>query len=369
MFESPVSYTLALHYVKGIGPVHAQYLIRHFKTAKALFEAPKEELSALTNGKTQLWQALHHKEVMQQAIQTSRHAYEHDYQIIHWEDDRYPNRLKNCRDAPIVLFGKGNQELNPAKIVSIVGTRNATPYGRSLCKELVTGIQSSGALIVSGLAIGIDRCAHHTAVEEGLPTIGILGHGLDVVYPPQHQQLVEHMCLNGGVLTEFPWGTAPDKRHFPIRNRIIAGISDVTVVVEAAKKGGALITAHLAHGYQRELAAFPGRTDQPYSEGCNALIVSQQAAPIRHAQDLFDLMNWSEHLPVTKHKRPFPTNLTPSEKQVVELLLQASNPVHIQVLQHQLRWSTGDLAMQLLQLELKKIIVARSGGYYTIQLD
>jgi DNA processing protein len=366
MLKESKFYVLALHFVKGLGVTGAQQLLRHFGSAEAVFRAEKTEFVAFNKRSTPIWELLKRGDHWLKAEQTLIHADQHHYEIIDWECSNYPERLKFCSDAPLILYGKGPLPLNATQVVSVVGTRKATPYGLKLCKELIEGMIGTSTLIVSGLALGIDRCAHEAALKAHLTTIGILGHGIDMVYPPKHQQLVDDMCIDGGVLSEFPYGSPPDKKHFPIRNRIIAGLADVTVVVEAADKGGALITAELAHGYQRELAAFPGRIDQPYSAGCNALIVAQKAAPIRNANDLWALMNWEQKLSVNVNKNPR-IILSEEEKPITKLLAKYDKPLYINNIQKQLHFEAGKLAYLLLGLEMKGIICALPGGYYELK--
>ena len=358
----------ALHFVKGLGIKNTHLLLQHFGSARAVFEAPMEAFTPFSKQAEVLWSKLHGGTHWIRAEEVLNHAQKYGYSLLHWEHPQYPQRLRFCPDAPLLLYGKGPLPFHAKRVVSIVGTRKATPYGLRMCRRLVEGLAHPSMLIISGLALGIDRCAHACALEAGLPTIGVLGHGIDRVYPPQHQKLVDDMCQKGGILTEFPYGTAPEKKNFPIRNRIIAGLADLTIVVEAAEKGGALITAEFAHGYARELAAIPGHVDQPYSAGCNALIVSQKAVPIRHAEDVWNLMQWEPPLSFSaKNLTTGIPSLSLMEKELLQCLSQQPDALHISQLSQVLGWEAGDLALHLLHLEMKGLIQVAVGGYYHIK--
>jgi DNA processing protein len=364
-----VAYEIAaLHFVKGLGMKNSHLLLQHFGSARAIFDAPVEAFTPFSKQAEVLWSKLHGGTHWTRAEEVIIHAQKYGYSLLHWEHPHYPQRLRFCPDAPLLLYGKGPLPFHAKRVVSIVGTRKATPYGLRMCRRLVEGLAHPSMLIISGLALGIDRCAHACALEVGLPTIGVLGHGIDRVYPPQHQKLVDDMCQKGGILTEFPYGTAPEKKNFPIRNRIIAGLADLTIVVEAAEKGGALITAEFAHGYARELAAFPGHVDQPYSAGCNALIVHQKAVPIRHAEDVWALMQWDPPHPApSNHLKKQVPLLSDMENKLFRWLSQYTSALHVSQLSQQLGWESGDLALHLLQLEMKGLIQVSAGGYYQVK--
>ena len=263
-----------------------------------------------------------------------------------------------------MLFYKGNADLDTAKIVAIVGTRKNTDYGHKLCEELVDGLRGEeNILIVSGMALGIDAIAHKRCVQAGIPTVGVFGHGLDRVYPYNHKALSEQITENGGLLAEFPSGTLPDRNNFPMRNRIVAGLSDVTIVVESHVSGGALITANLASGYNREVAAFPGRVNDTRSAGCNELIRTNIAAMITKAEDLVEMMNWSkEGRPKAVQKQLF-INLQPEEQKIIDLL-QTKERVHADELFHFTGLSNSQLAATLLQLEMQGLIKTLPGKSY-----
>src|SRR5690606_35338000 len=273
--------------------------------------------------------------------------------------------LRNCADAPMLLYYKGHADLDNTRVVSIVGTRNATAYGLAMCQELVKGLQPHSPLVVSGLARGIDSYAHRAALAHDIPTVGVLGHGLDRIYPAANRNMAARMVEQGGLLTEFPSGTIPERTNFPMRNRIIAGLADVTVVVEAAFKGGALITAEIANSYNRDVCAFPGNTQQEFSAGCNYLIKTHRAHLIQGVDDLAYLMDWTvdEAKSDVGKQLALPVSLDTDEKRVHDIVRQAG-PIAIDELMIQLHWPQSKLAMTLLQLEIKGIVVALPGKVY-----
>jgi DNA processing protein len=356
-------YQLALTNVPGVGAKIGRALLEKFGDATTVFKTSLKELRTVDGITEAKAKGFRDDEVLKKAEKELGFVTKHDIQII-YTNNRYPKRLSNCSDAPFLFFYKGTADLDAAKIVAIVGTRNNTDYGVKLCEELVEGLQSlDNVLIISGLALGIDAIAHKKSVMLGVPTVGVLGHGLDRVYPHSHKQLADQMTENGGLLTEFPAETLPDRSNFPMRNRIVAGLSDVTVVVESHVSGGALITAHMASGYNREVAAFPGRVNDSRSAGCNELIKTNIAAMITKADDLTELMNWNkEGRPKAVQKQLF-INLSPEEQKIVDLL-QTKDSVHSDELFHYTGLANSQLAATLLQLEMQGIIKTLPGKNY-----
>jgi DNA processing protein len=287
--------------------------------------------------------------------------------VIFYTDSRYPKRLKNCGDAPILLFSKGNANLNMQHVVSIVGTRNATEYGKHLCRELVEELKQYNVLIVSGLALGIDVAAHKECLKQDMPTVGVLGHGLDRMYPSQNRLTAEKMIENGGLLSEYPSGTIPDRENFPQRNRIVAGMADATVVIEAGIKGGALITAEIANSYNRDVFAFPGRVGDDYSEGCNFLIRNNKAALLTCVADLAYSLGW-EKADNLKPAEQFmlPIDLSRDEQLIFDILKQSNAPVAIDDLTIKADLPTSLLAMNLLNMEMQGYIRSLPGKTYCI---
>ena len=355
-------YELALTFVPGIGAKTGRVLLEHFGNAKAIFKTPLKELKNVDGIGEVKAKGFRDEEIMKRAEKELAFVIKNDIKTFAINRN-YPKRLANCNDAPLVLFHKGNADLDATKIVAIVGTRKNTDYGHKLCEELVEGLQVlDNVLVVSGLALGIDAIAHKKAVQLGIPTVGVLGHGLDRMYPHTHKSLSEQMIERGGILAEFPSDTLPDKTNFPMRNRIVAGLSDVTVVVESNTSGGSLITAHIASGYNREVASFPGRVNDSRSAGCNELIRTNIAALITNADDLVEMMNWKDGKPKAVQKQLF-LHLTNEEQKIVDLL-QTKDSVHADELFHHTGLQSSMLAATLLQLEMQGVIKTLPGKFY-----
>lgn len=357
-------YPIALTKIKGVGPVIARNLLSYFGSAEAVFSASREQLAAIRGIGRQLSAAIHGHEVLAAAETELRFTEQHGIQVLFYGADDYPKRLKDCFDAPIILYHKGIADLNSPRIVSIVGTRNATEYGKHICAELVRDLAPYGILVVSGLAYGIDSYAHRAALQQRVPTVGVLGHGLDRIYPAGNRELATKMIAGGGLLTEFPSGTSPDKQNFPMRNRIIAGLADVTIVVEAASRGGALITAELANTYNRDVCAFPGGIRQEFSAGCNYLIKTNRAHLINNGKDLTYLMNWIiESTQPATGQAALPLSLSDTEQALYDVINQLGQ-AGMETLALQFPWPQSKLAMVLLELEMKGVVCALPGKIY-----
>ena len=275
--DNELFYQLALTLVPQIGDVQAKILVQQLGTASTIFKAPIRVLEKIEGIGTIRAQAIKAFRDFDVAETELRFIENQCITPLFLTDAAYPQRLLHCNDAPTLLFYKGTADLNASRIISIVGTRTNTDYGKAVTEKLVQELSSVPVLIVSGLAYGIDAFAHKAALKNGLQTIGVVGHGLDKMYPPAHTALAQEMMQKGGLLTEFFSGTMPDKHNFPLRNRIVAGISDATVVVETLVNGGSMITAKLADAYNRDVFAVPGRTIDTKSAGCNYLIQHNKA--------------------------------------------------------------------------------------------
>ncbi len=360
--QEELFYQLALTYVPGIGAKTGRALLERFGSATNIFKVPLKELMNSDGIGEVKVKGFKDADIMKKADHELNFVLKNDIRPVYIKKD-YPERLNNCIDAPLLMFYKGNADLNAAKIVAIVGTRKNTDYGHKLCEELVEGLQAvENVLVVSGLALGIDAIAHKKCVQLGIPTVGVLGHGLDRIYPHNHKALADQMMDHGGILTEFNSDTIPDRNNFPMRNRIVAGISDVTVVVESHVSGGALITAHMASGYNREVAAFPGRVNDSRSAGCNELIRTNIAAMITKSEDLVELMNWKKEGKKPVQKQLF-LALTPNEQKIVDLL-QTKDSVHADELYNTTGLQSSMLAATLLQLEMQGVIKALPGKFF-----
>ncbi len=363
--EDELLYRIALTQVEHIGDRSARQLLQHFETAKEIFYAPPKRLIAAGGFGGKKVQAL--RTVIDEAKIRKELAFigKHNIQPLFITDERYPKQLKACPDAPVLLYYKGNIDLNERKLVAVVGTRNNTDYGLRATEELIEGLREQDAVIVSGLAFGIDVIAHRKAVQLGMSTIGVMAHGMDMVYPSQHKHITKEMVRNGGLLTEYPSGTDPDRFNFPMRNRIVAGMCDVTVVVETEKRGGAMITAKLAAGYNKDVMAYPGRTTDRKSDGCNYLLRTQMAQLITGPEDLIEMMNWERDVkPKVMQARLFP-NLTDIETNIVNVL-DGSEGVHIDVLCLKTGIDAVQLSSLLLGLELNGLVRSVPGKRYCL---
>lgn len=324
MDDQHLIHRIALSMLKGIGPVNARNLVAYCGGVDALFMDKKlrRTLQEKVPGIGPVLAAnVLDKSVLPAAEKELAYVRKHKLRILFYLDEAFPKRLRNCDDAPVLLYVRGNAELDAARSVSIVGTRSPTEHGRRLCADLVEGLKESGAMIVSGLAYGIDIVAHRTALKAGLDTIGCVAHGLDRIYPGEHAATAKEMLEQGALVSELPSGSKFAPGNFPARNRVIAGLSDCTIVVESGTKGGSLITTDIANSYDREVMAFPGRPTDAKSEGCNRLIKDNKAHLITGHEDVLKLMEW---LPTAKKKvgvqSALFTELQPEEQAIVDVL-------------------------------------------------
>ncbi len=295
----------------------------------------------------------------------------HQIQILFFTDNEFPQRLKNCADSPILLYYKGNANLNAEKIVSVVGTRTPTHYGKEVTEKLIADLTDSGILVLSGLAYGIDVTAHKACIDNGLQTVGVLGHGLDRLYPNAHATIAKKMLGQGGLLTEFMSGTKPDRENFPKRNRIVAGMCDALVIVESKKEGGSLITATIANSYNKDVFAFPGKTTDVLSEGCNALIKTNKAHLIESSADLFYIMNWNQEAASIasannkKSQIALLLNLSEDEQLLVNAF-STKKQLHIDELCSTTNFPISKTSSTLLQLEFSNVIKSLPGKMYEL---
>ncbi|KQC01887.1 DNA-processing protein DprA [Pedobacter sp. Hv1] len=356
---------IALSLIKGVGPMLAKNLLIHFGTAEAVFAADKNQLLKTEGIGEKIANAILQHNAIEKAQTHIEFIEKNNIEVLFYADDNYPKRLRNCYDAPLLLYYKGTANLNHTRIVSIVGTRKATNYGKQLCKQLVETLQPYNVVVMSGLAHGIDAIAHKESLNNDIPTVGVLGHGLDRIYPAIHKELTKKMVHNGGLLTEFLPGTSPDRENFPKRNRIIAGIADVTIVVEASLKGGALITAEIANSYNKDVYAFPGRTNDEFSAGCNFLIKTNRAGLINDPKDLIYYLGWDdEKLKKVDIQAQLPLHLTPDEQKIVNMLSQTALSIDELALKADLPQSK--LAIVLLTLEMQGVLVSLPGKIYKL---
>ena len=362
---------LALTYVQGLEVAHFRNMIEAAGSASAIFENISSLSEILPGASPRLKSMLSDPKAFERARRELEFAEEHNIDILCYGDDAYPYRLRECADAPIVLYSKGRVNLNASHIVSVVGTRRATEYVKDMCERFVMELAEMmpDVLVVSGLAYGIDVCAHKAAMAASLPTVGVLAHGLDRIYPAPHRNVAKSMLENGGLLTEFMSGTESLPAYFVRRNRIVAGISDATVVVESASSGGSLITASIAHSYSRDCFAYPGRVTDENSKGCNALICSNRAALITCAADFVSAMNWAvPKRTETPRQMQLFTNLTPDEETVLEHLSRFPDGVQINRLVVETNIPINRLMPLLFELEMKDVVKTLAGGRYKVKM-
>ena len=358
---------LALHFIPGIGNYIIRQLVSYCGSAEKVFATPKGKLRKIPGIGDVTAEAIVKGKPFMRAEREWVKAEKEKSHLIFFTDKNYPSRLKQISDAPSLLYAKGNTNFENPKAVAIVGTRKATDYGRACVEQLVNDLRKHEALIISGLAYGIDIHAHKQALKNNLPTLGVMGSGLDVMYPASHKETAHRMQALGGIISENPFGTKPDAHNFPARNRIIAGLCDVLVVVEAAHKGGALITAELANSYNKDVMAFPGNVGRSYSEGCNSLIKSNRAHLITSIQDLEYVMNWSMEVKNTAKKEFLALDAyDPDEQTVLKILLENNNQLMIDELSWRSGLTIGTLASLLLNLEFKGVLSPLPGKIYKI---
>jgi DNA processing protein len=361
-------YQVALCMLPGIGPVSAKRLVSHCGTAGEVFRQKKSHLLKIPHIGEATANALHNKEVMLRAENELKFAEKKNIRILFYLDADYPNRLKQCYDSPAVLFFSGNCSLDQQRIVNIVGTRKITAYGEMLIEKLVQDFAGKNILVVSGLAYGVDIAAHRAALHHGLETIGVLAHGLDLIYPSAHKTTAKKMIAQGGLLTDFPSGTNPDKENFPMRNRIVAGMCDATIVIESGESGGSMITAEFATNYNRDVFAFPGRIDDVASAGCLKLIKANKAALATSAEDILKAMGWDEEN--IKEKKPQQKTLAlpvnPEEEKIVSALRDHGN-VYIDEICSSSGFGMGKVSSLLLTLEFAGLVKSLPGKFYRLQ--
>lgn len=358
---------LALHFIPGLGDYTIRQLIAYCGSAQRVFSMPRGKLLKVPGiGKTTL-RGITTGQAFDAAEKEVRKAAQQHVELIFYNDARYPRRLKQAADAPTLLYAKGNIDFESRRCIGIVGTRRCTDYGRRCTSALIEGLIPQQPLIVSGLAYGIDIHAHQEAARCKLQTIGVLGSGIDVIYPNAHIGTVAKMLSHGGIVTEHPFSTKPDAHNFPARNRIIAGLIDALIVVEAAERGGALITADIANSYDREVLAFPGDVNKSFSAGCNNLIKSNHAHLITSAQDLERIMNWDFGQPVSPPPCVRKEELDKEEQRVLDCLETSGKPLHIDELSWRTTLPVARMATVLLQLEIKGVVKSLPGRVYGIK--
>ncbi len=364
-------YTIALTRLTGFNFQTALELYRQLGGGRGVYEHRNDIRDVLPHCTPRMADALKDWSLpLVQAEAEMAYMQKHHIKPLCMGSDDYPQRLCECADAPIVLYYLGRADLNRQRIVSIVGTRHCTAYGQDLVRRFIGELHElcPHVLIVSGLAYGVDICAHRNALQAGYDTVGVLAHGLDEIYPPRHRDTAKEMVAQGGLLTEYMTHTRADKLNFVKRNRIVAGMADATIVIESAAHGGSLITARIAQDYNRGVFAFPGNVGAPYSEGCNNLIRDNGAALITSAADFVAAMGWQADAQLQQAKadgieRQLFPDLTPEEQQVVDLL-STTNDLQLNIISVKTNIPIGQLTALLFQLEMKGVLKPYAGGTY-----
>ena len=359
---------IALSLLKGIGPVNARNLVAYCGGVDPLFtdKAVRRSLEKVPGIGKVLAGSITGSSVVKAAEKELEYVRKNKLRMLFYLDEDFPERLRHCDDAPVLLFVKGKGELDPARSISIVGTRTPTEHGKQICEELVEGMKPSGCTVVSGLAYGIDIVAHRSALRHGLSTIGCVAHGLDRLYPGEHAATAKEMCESGALVSELTSGSTFAPGNFPARNRVIAGLSDCTIVVESGPMGGSLITADIADSYDREVMAFPGRPSDARSTGCNRLIQQSKAHLVTCAEDVLKLMEW---LPTAKKKASVQSvlfaELMPDEQALVDLIKEQGK-IDIDTLCHRSKMMPHKAAGILLNLEFNGVVRSLPGKVYAL---
>lgn len=369
MLPNELFYTLALSQVEGVGDVLAKKLIHHCGDAETVLKSKPATLAKIDGIGRNLLKNLQSKTIFEIAEKELQFIEKENLQVLQYNKENYPKRLQNCFDAPLLLFQSGTVNIENQKIISIVGTRQITSYGCEFTKKLILEIAPLNPIIVSGFAYGVDIVAHQAAMDCGLQTIGVLAHGLNQVYPKNHKKYQSKMEENGGFLTEFWSHSNPDRENFVKRNRIVAGISEATIVIESAEKGGSLITAQIANDYNRDIFAVPGRITDKYSQGCNNLIKTQRAHVLTSAADLVYILNWEVDSKKKKEKAAIQkqlfVELTTDEQLIYNYLLKTGKET-LDTIAFDCELPTFKLSSILLNMELKGIVQPLPGKLFEI---
>lgn len=357
-------YRVALTFIPMVGAVTARNLISYCGSAKAVFQSKKKMLCKIPGIGESVANSIVGSKALELAEKEITFMENHGISALFYLDKDYPTRLKPYRDSPIMLYYKGNADLNPVRTVAVIGTRSPSAYGAHCCETLVEDLGRYGVTVMSGLAFGIDVLAHRKCLDMSIPTIGALGHGLDRIYPAQHRSVAARMVDAGGLLSEYPSGTLPDREHFPMRNRIIAGMSDAVVIIESGVSGGSIITANMANNYNKDVFAIPGRINDKMSLGCLHLIKTHQANLMENAADLAYIMGWESGAEGFRIQQPTLFDVLSDKEQIIVNLLREHGSLGIDRLTFECKISHSEMAARLLELEFKGFIRSLPGKRY-----
>lgn len=360
---SDLIYKIGITLIPNIGVVNGKLLIAHCGSVEAVFKESEKALQKIPNIGSVIIKNIKNQKVLLRAEDEIEYLEKNSIKALFYKDKDYPSRLSNCYDSPIMLYYKGNAPLNNRRVVSIVGTRHASSYGKEICEEICAHLKNYDVLVLSGLAYGIDSCAHRASLENGISTVGVLGHGLDTLYPSQNRMIAEKMLENGGLLSEFISGTKPDRENFPKRNRIVAGMSDAVVVVESGRKGGAIITAELGNSYNRDVFAVPGRVGDEYSVGCNFLIRTNRAALMENGSNLTYFMGWEKIKTEIGTQKKLFVELTDDEQLIYDCVTE-NKEISIDRISIITAMKPSIVASVLLKLEFEGMVKALPGKLF-----
>ena len=364
--DDSLLYLIATTLIPGIGNTNAKKLISWVGDPQLIFEESRSTIMKIPGMRRILSQGVNLKELLLRAEKEMTFIQKNKIIPLYYYNDDYPSRLKHCVDSPLILFYKGVEDFSQKKILAIVGTRNATSYGQRICEEIIKDFSNDNILIISGMAYGIDTCAHSNALAQGLNTVGVMAHGLDRIYPNENRNMAGRMLTQGGLITEFLSGSKPDRENFPKRNRIIAGLSDAVLVIESARKGGAVITANIANSYNRDVFAVPGRVHDEYSDGCHLLIRRNIAALARSADDIRYSMGWEGKAKKKKNNVELLKRYT-REEQIILRIIMDKDRASIDELVLISGLGASRSASILLKLEFEGVITGLPGKMYEIR--
>lgn len=364
MKYSQLHYRIAMAHLYGVGSVKARQLIQQVPSLEALFTMSSQRLSKETEFSQKFFEKMERQAALDIASDVLTFNKKNNIQTHFFTSPDYPSKLKHCVDAPLCLFSKGNVQTENTRLVAIVGTREATHYGEAICTDLIKSFKGRGITVVSGLAHGIDGIVHRLCLEHNVPTIAVLGHGLDRIYPSSHKVMAKRMQENGGLFTEFLPRTIPERENFPRRNRIVAGMCDATIIVESKAKGGSLITAELANDYNRDVFAFPGSIYEKCSTGCNNLIRDDKAHLIQSAGEFLAFMGWNEEQKTTPNPQKLFDNFSTTQQSILKIM--TDKQMHIDVISSLSKVKMEALNQELFFLEMEGVIQSKPGNLYSL---
>ena len=358
-------YKIAITKIPKVGAITAKNLISYCGGVKAVFEASQKELFNIPGVGAKVAENIRNHSVLEDAQKELDFIKKNEVQCLFYMDEKYPQRLKHFDDSPVLLYFRGNAELNHHRIVSIIGTRTPSAHGKAICEEIVKELADYDVMVISGLAYGIDVTAHRKSVSMNIPTVGVLGHGFNMIYPYEHKNVSEEMMKNGGILTEYTHLVGPNREHFPMRNRIVAGMCDALIVVETKEKGGSMITANLANGYNKNVFAIPGRARDKKFGGGNFLIKNHKAQLIESAEDVVKIMCWEQFEKNKNIQKQLFVELTDKQQLVVDVL-RKEDEVSVDKLSYVTKLQPSEVSSSLLELEFKGLVKTLPGKRYML---